>query len=39
VVDWKEFFEAAKIGGVKNYYVEMDGGLKESAEFLKGFKA
>lgn len=23
VIDWKEFFEAAKIGGVKNYFVEM----------------
>jgi sugar phosphate isomerase/epimerase len=38
-VDWKEFFDAAKIGGVKNYFVEMDEGLKESAEFLKNFKA
>ncbi len=34
-VDWKEFFKAAKTGGVKNYFVEMDEGLKESAEFLK----
>ena len=34
-VDWKEFFKAAKIGGVKNYFVEMDEGLKESADFLK----
>jgi sugar phosphate isomerase/epimerase len=23
IVDWKDFFEAAKIGGVKNFYVEM----------------
>lgn len=38
-VDWKEFFAAAKVGGVKNYFVEMDEGLKESADFLKGFKA
>jgi sugar phosphate isomerase/epimerase len=38
-VDWKEFFAAAKIGGVKNYFVEMEEGLKESADFLKGFKA
>ena len=37
-VDWKEFFAAAKVGGVKNYFVEMDEGLKESADFLKGFK-
>jgi sugar phosphate isomerase/epimerase len=34
-VDWKEFFAAAKVGGVKNYFVEMEEGLKESAEFLK----
>lgn len=34
-VDWKEFFAAAKIGGVKNYFVEMDEGLKESADFLR----
>ncbi len=34
-VDWKEFFAAAKIGGVKNYFVEMSEGLKESADFLK----
>jgi sugar phosphate isomerase/epimerase len=24
IVDWKEFIEAAKIGGVKNVFVEMD---------------
>ena len=36
-VDWKEFFAAAKVGGVKNYFVEMDEGLKESADFLKRF--
>jgi sugar phosphate isomerase/epimerase len=36
VVDWKEFFSAAKTGGVKNYFAEMDFKyLKESAEFLK----
>jgi len=23
IVDWKDFFKAAKIGGVKNFYVEM----------------
>lgn len=23
IVDWEDFFEAAKIGGVKNFYVEM----------------
>lgn len=36
VVDWKEFFNAAKTGGVKNYFVEMGMPmLKESASFLK----
>ncbi|MBN1820061.1 MAG: sugar phosphate isomerase/epimerase [Prolixibacteraceae bacterium] len=36
VVDWNEFFEAAKTGGVKNFFVEMDPAtFKESAEFLK----
>ena len=35
IVDWKEFFEAAKIGGVKNFYVEMAPEMfKDSAEFL-----
>lgn len=34
-VDWKEFFAAAKTGGVKNYFVEQEEGLKESAEFLR----
>ncbi|HMG88576.1 MAG TPA: sugar phosphate isomerase/epimerase [Chryseolinea sp.] len=34
-VDWKEFFEAAKVGGVKNYFVEMKDGLDQSAKFLK----
>ena len=35
VVNWDEFFAAAKVGGVKNYYAEMDfKHLKESAEFL-----
>ncbi len=34
-VDWKDFFAAAKIGGVKNYFIEMKDGLKESADYLK----
>ncbi|MCK5209626.1 MAG: TIM barrel protein [Cyclobacteriaceae bacterium] len=35
IVDWKDFFEAAKIGGVKNFFVEMDPEtFKPSAEFL-----
>ena len=35
-VDWKEFFEAAKTGGLQNHFVEMDlPRLKESVAFLK----
>jgi hypothetical protein len=35
VVDWKDFFKAAKIGGVKNFFVEMSPEtFKESAKFL-----
>ena len=35
IVDWKDLFEAAKIGGVKNYYVEMaPETFEESARFL-----
>jgi sugar phosphate isomerase/epimerase len=34
-IDWKDFFEAAKTGGVKNFYVEMSPDtFKPSAEFL-----
>ena len=34
-VDWKDFFEAAKIGGVKNIFVEMDPEtFKDSAKYL-----
>lgn len=33
IVDWKEFFNAAETGGVKNFYVEMDmDKFKESVE-------
>jgi sugar phosphate isomerase/epimerase len=36
VVDWDEFFEAAKFSGVKNFLVEMDPPtFAPSAEFLK----
>ncbi|MBL7700151.1 MAG: sugar phosphate isomerase/epimerase [Chitinophagaceae bacterium] len=36
VIDWKEFFAAAKTAGVKHYFVEMDPvTLKESAEYIK----
>lgn len=35
VVDWEDFFEAAKIGGVKNVFVEMSPEkFDESAQFL-----
>ena len=34
-VDWNDFFEAAKIGGVQNFYVEMaPETFAPSAEFL-----
>jgi sugar phosphate isomerase/epimerase len=36
IVDWEDFFAAAKIGGLKNFFVEMDPDtFPESAEFLK----
>lgn len=35
VVDWNDFFAAAKVGGVKNYFAEMEFPyLQESAQFL-----
>lgn len=35
IVDWNDFFEAAKIGGVKNYFVEMDPeNFEPSAKYL-----
>lgn len=35
VVDWEDFFTAAKIGGVKNIFVEMSPDkFRESAEYL-----
>ena len=36
VIDWKEFFAAAKTGGVKNIFVEMaPPTFKESADYLR----
>jgi len=36
VIDWKKTFEAAKIGGIKNYFVEMDLPLtKASVPYLR----
>jgi sugar phosphate isomerase/epimerase len=38
-IDWKKTFETAKIGGVKNYFVEMDMELtKASVPYLKALK-
>ncbi len=35
VIDWKEFFAAAKTGGVKNFFVEMDlDKFKDSAAYI-----
>lgn len=35
IVDWPDFFKAAKVGGVKNFFVEMDPAtFGESADFL-----
>ena len=35
VIDWKEFFAAAKTGGVKNFFVEMDlKNMKDSATYI-----
>ena len=35
IIDWKEFFAAAKTGGVKNFFVEMDlSNLKDSVAYI-----
>lgn len=37
VIDWKEFFSAAKTGGVRNFFVEMDfDKFKDSATYIYG---
>jgi len=37
VIDWKEFFETAKIGGVENFFVEMvPENFKDSATYIHG---
>ncbi|HVZ96382.1 MAG TPA: TIM barrel protein [Chitinophagaceae bacterium] len=37
LIDWKEFFAAAKIGGVQNIFVEMSPStFRDSAIYLKG---
>lgn len=36
VIDWPDLFEAAKVGGVENFFVEMDPDtFKPSADYLK----
>jgi sugar phosphate isomerase/epimerase len=36
VIDWKEFFQSAKTGGVKYFYVEMNfDKMQPSADYLK----
>lgn len=36
IIDWKEFFAAAKTGGVKNFFVEMDlDKFKDSAAYIR----
>jgi sugar phosphate isomerase/epimerase len=35
IIDWKEFFEAAKTGGIKNFFVEMaPDKFKDSAAYI-----
>jgi sugar phosphate isomerase/epimerase len=39
-IDWAKTFQAAKVGGVKNYFVEQDMDLTtESVAFLKTLQA
>ena len=39
IVDWKKLFNAAKTGGVKNYYMEMDmEDMRESYGYLHSLK-
>jgi len=39
IIDWKEFFNAAKTGGVKNFFVEMPfDTFMDSAVYIHGLK-
>ena len=39
IIDWKEFFAAAKTGGVKNFFVEIDlDKFKDSATYIHSMK-
>ena len=38
-LDWKKIFSAAKTGGIKNYFVEMDlEMMKASVPYLRGLQ-
>jgi len=38
-LDWKKIFSAAKTGGLKNYFVEMDlGMMKASVPYLRNLQ-
>jgi sugar phosphate isomerase/epimerase len=38
-LDWKKIFAAAKVGGVKNYFVEMDlEKMRASVPYLRKLK-
>ena len=38
-IDWKKLFAAAKTGGIKNYFVEMDWDLMQaSVPYLRRLK-
>jgi len=37
IIDWKAFFDAAKTGGIKNFFVEMEfENFKDSATYIHG---
>jgi sugar phosphate isomerase/epimerase len=37
IIDWKEFFEDAKTGGIRNFFVEMNmDNYKDSASYIHG---
>lgn len=39
IIDWKKVFSAAKIGGIKNYFVEMDlEAMKASVPYLRNLQ-
>ena len=41
IVDWKDFFEAAKVGGLQYIFVEMESDptiMEGCAKYVKAFK-